>query len=92
MEPITAIEAVRRAIDPWGPVHAYTTALRPTATEVVDRLLAQGYDIVPHKAHSITIEGYQSILGGDEWNCVCGADGGDMYDLASHLNELFAQP
>lgn len=45
METITAIEAVRRAIDPWGMSGQYTTAMRPTATDVIDRLAELGFAV-----------------------------------------------
>jgi hypothetical protein len=47
MESISVIEAVRRAIDPWGMEGQHTSAMRPTASEVIDRLLSQGYTIIP---------------------------------------------
>ena len=47
METISVHEAVRRAIDPWGMSGQHTTAMRPTASEVIDRLLSQGFVIIP---------------------------------------------
>jgi hypothetical protein len=45
METITAIEAVRKAIDPWGMEGQHTTAMRPTASEVVERLRTLGFAV-----------------------------------------------
>jgi len=47
METITVIEAVRRAIDPWGMNGQYTTSMRPTATDVVERLAELGFVVAP---------------------------------------------
>jgi hypothetical protein len=47
METITAIEAVRKAIDPWGMEGQHTTAMRPTAAEVLDRLATLGFVVAP---------------------------------------------
>jgi hypothetical protein len=56
METISVHEAVRRAIDPWGMEGQHTTAMRPTASEVIDRLLSQGYVIVPADVETTGME------------------------------------
>jgi hypothetical protein len=40
--------------------------------------------------HSISIDESPNDEGRqpDRWSCSCGADGFDMYDLASHTNEI----
>jgi hypothetical protein len=46
METITAIEAVRRATDPFGMSGQHTSAMRPSAGEVIDRLAELGFVVV----------------------------------------------
>lgn len=43
METITAIEAVRKATDPYGVHGERTAAMRPSASEVIERLAELGF-------------------------------------------------
>lgn len=44
----------------------------------------------PLVRHAISIDHVtEPVHGPDTWSCECGVDGSDMYDLASHANDVF---
>jgi hypothetical protein len=59
METITVIEAVRRAIDPWGMGGQHTSAMQPSAVDVIDRLRTLGFIVIRSPIEQPRLEGIE---------------------------------